>query len=92
MSISLIDALGWIGSLCVLTAYGLNSYQVIMSDSMLFYSLNIVGGVFLIIYSTEKGAFANTFVNVVWVIIAIPAIIKYCANRARRDMMFNLHS
>lgn len=76
MTISLIDALGWIGSLCVLAAYGLNSYQRIKSDSILFYSLNIVGGIFLIIYSTEKEAYANTFINVVWVIIAIPAIIK----------------
>ena len=76
MTLTLTDALGWIGSLCVLAAYGLNSYQVIKSDSMLFYSLNIVGGVFLIIYSAEKEAYANAFINVVWVIIAIPAIIK----------------
>jgi hypothetical protein len=71
-----IDILGWIGSVCVIGAYGLNSYQKIKSDSLFFYSLNIVGGVFLIIYSMQKEAYANTFINVVWVIIAVPAIVR----------------
>ena len=76
MTTLLIDVLGWIGSIAILAAYGLNSYQLIKSDSILFYSLNIAGGIFLIIYSTEKEAYANTFINVVWVIIAVPAIIR----------------
>jgi len=76
MSTALIDALGWIGSICVVAAYGLNSYQKIKSDSLLFYALNLVGGIFLIVYSYYKGAYANTFINVVWVIIAVPALIR----------------
>lgn len=76
MDFNLIDAVGWIGSLCVIIAYGLNSYQKIKSDSLAFYSLNVVGGIFLIVYSNYKEAYANTFINVVWVIIAIPAIIR----------------
>lgn len=76
MATLLIDILGWIGSIAILAAYGLNSYQLIKSDSVIFYSLNIVGGIFLIIYSTEKEAYANTFINVVWVVIAVPAIIR----------------
>ena len=76
MELSFIDGLGWVGSLCVIIAYGLNSYQKIRSDSLIFYALNVVGGILLIIYSNYKGAYANTFINVVWVIIAIPAILK----------------
>ena len=72
----LIDIIGWSGSLFVIAAYGLNSYQKIKSDSLLFLFLNLVGGLFLIIYSVYYTAYANTFINVVWVIIAIPAIIK----------------
>jgi hypothetical protein len=68
--------LGWTGSIMVVAAYGLNSYQKIKSDSLLFYLLNLVGGVFLIIYSIYYTAYANTFINVVWVIIAIPALIQ----------------
>jgi hypothetical protein len=72
----LIDIAGWIGSILILLAYGLNSYKKIESNSMKFYLLNLSGGIFLIIYSTYKGAFANTFINVIWVLIAIPAIIN----------------
>jgi len=57
-------------------AYGLNSYQKIRSDSLVFYTLNIIGGIFLILYSVSKAAYANTFINAVWVVIAIPAMIK----------------
>lgn len=71
-----IDILGWLGSVCVLSAYGLNSYQKLKSDSILFYMLNIVGGILLIIYSVQKEAYPNVFINVVWVIIAVPAILR----------------
>jgi len=77
----LIDVIGWSGSVMVITAYGLNSYQKIKSDSLLFLFLNLIGGIFLIIYSVYYTAYANTFINVVWVIIAIPALIKLIGNR-----------
>jgi hypothetical protein len=72
----LIDIIGWTGSCMVVLAYGLNSYQKIQSNSMMFYLLNLVGGIFLIVYSIYYTAYANTFINVVWVFIAIPAIIQ----------------
>jgi len=72
----LIDILGWIGSIAVLVGYGLNSYQKLRSDSPVFYLLNIVGGILLIVYSYYKSAFANTFINIVWVMVAVPALIK----------------
>lgn len=77
----LIDIIGWSGSLLVIAAYGLNSYQKIKSDSLLFLFLNLIGGLFLIIYSVYYTAYANTFINVVWVIIAIPAIIKLISKK-----------
>ncbi len=73
----LIDILGWTGSVMVISAYGLNSYQRLASNSLSFILLNLIGGIFLIIYSGYYAAFANTFINVVWVIIAVPALIKY---------------
>lgn len=72
----LIHILGWSGSVMVIAAYGLNSYQKLTSDSMVFLLLNLVGGILLIIYSAYFFAYANTFINVVWVIIAVPAIVK----------------
>jgi hypothetical protein len=80
---TLIHILGWTGSVMVIAAYGLNSYQRIASDSMSFLLLNLVGGTLLIIYSAWLSAFANTFINVVWVIIAVPAIIGKLTGRGR---------
>ncbi len=72
----LVHFFGWTGSFMVIAAYGLNSYQRISSDSMTFLLLNLVGGSLLILYSAYLAAFANTFINVVWVIIALPALWK----------------
>lgn len=70
----LIEIVGWIGSIEVLLAYGLNSYQRLRSDSMVFYLLNLTGGLALIVYTVYKAAYASAFINVVWVLIALIAI------------------
>ena len=80
-----IEILGWIGSIEVLIAYGLNSYQKLRSDSIAFYLLNLTGGLLLIIYSVYKEAFPNAFINVVWVVIALIAIIRL-PKKVRNDL------
>ncbi len=70
----LIDIIGWIGSIEVIAAYGLNSYQKIKSDSLLFQLLNLTGGIFLIINTMYYRAYPSAFINVVWVIIALIAV------------------
>jgi len=72
----LITTLGWIGSVLVIGAYGLNSYQKINSSSLAFQLLNLIGAILLIINSVYKEAYPFTFINSVWVVIAISSIIK----------------
>ncbi|HET9054792.1 MAG TPA: hypothetical protein VFM90_11490 [Cyclobacteriaceae bacterium] len=72
----IFDIIGWVGSLCVVLAYGLNSYQKIKSDSYTFLLLNLAGGICLIAYTAFYSAFANTFLNIVWVVIAVPALVR----------------
>ncbi len=71
----IIDILGWIGSIEVIAAYALNSYQKIKSDSLAFQLLNLTGALFLIMNSIYKEAYPFTFINTVWSIIAIVAIV-----------------
>lgn len=71
----IIDILGWVGSIEVVAAYALNSSQRIKSDSLTFQLLNLSGAVFLIINSIYKQAYPFTFINSVWTVIAIVAII-----------------
>lgn len=73
----LIETLGWIGSVLVIGAYGLNSYQKIKSDSRAFQLMNLVGGILLIINSVYKEAYPFTLINSVWVVIAISSLIKH---------------
>lgn len=77
----LIDVIGWIGSVEVILAYGLNSYHKINSSSLLFQVLNLTGGAFLIVNTVYYGAFPSAFINVIWVMIAIPAIYQILKNK-----------
>jgi hypothetical protein len=70
-----IDIAGWVGSVEVIAAYGLNSYQKIKSDSLTFQLLNLTGAIFLIINSIYKEAYPFTFINTVWSAIAVVAIV-----------------
>lgn len=72
----LINILGWVGSIEVVTAYALNSSQKIKSDSITFQSLNLTGAIFLIINSLYKEAYPFTFINTVWAVIAVVAIVR----------------
>jgi hypothetical protein len=81
----LVEIIGWIGSIEILLAYGLNSYQKIRSDSLAFSLLNLTGGLFLMLYTIYKDAFANTFVNLVWVIIALIALGKFFQKRTSKN-------
>jgi hypothetical protein len=78
-----IEVLGWLGSVLVLLAYGLNSYQKLKSDSLWFLVLNFTGAGFLIVYTVIKEAYASAFVNVVWIIIAVIGIIRYFRQHKR---------
>jgi hypothetical protein len=77
----LISTLGWIGSLLVIGSYGLNSYQKIKSDSLVFQLMNLAGGILLIINSVYKEAYPFTFINTVWVLIAILAIFRIVSKK-----------
>jgi hypothetical protein len=72
----IIEIIGWVGSLAVVIAYGMNSYQKLRSDSMVFYLMNLTGGLALIVYTIYKAAYASAFINIVWVIIAVVAIVR----------------
>jgi phosphoglycerol transferase MdoB-like AlkP superfamily enzyme len=81
----LIDVIGWIGSFEVIAAYGLNSYQKIKSNSLLFQILNFTGGIFLIVNTIYYSAYPSAFINIVWVIIASVAILQMFRN-SKKEM------
>jgi len=67
----LIQILGWTGSVLYLLAYALVSLKKTDGDSLLYQGVNIVAGVFLVIYTLTLEAYATTGLNAVWVAIGL---------------------
>jgi hypothetical protein len=76
-----VDLIGWAGSLCVLSAYGLLSMHKLTAHSAIYQALNILGSICLIINTVFYFAYPSTFVNIVWLLIAIFALINIYKSR-----------
>ena len=70
-----VDVIGWAGAAALLAAYGLVSAKRLDGDSMTYQLLNLIGAIFLIVNSTYYGAYPSTFVNVVWIGIAVVTML-----------------
>ena len=66
-----INILGWTGSVLYLLAYALVSAKKTEGDSLLYQGINIVAGIFLVIYTLSLQAYATTGLNAVWVAIGL---------------------
>ena len=78
----LIDVVGWIGTGCILLAYILLSAGRLQGNNYSYQGLNLVGGIFLVVNTVYYGAYPSTFLNFVWAIIAIVALVQ-----ARRTLL-----
>ena len=71
MEQNIINILGWTGSVLYLLAYALVSAKKAEGDSLLYQGINIVAGIFLVIYTLSLQAYATTVLNAVWVAIGL---------------------
>ena len=68
---TIINILGWTGSVLYLLAYGLVSMKKTEGDSLLYQGINIIAGLMLVVYTLTLGAYATTGLNAVWVAIGV---------------------
>lgn len=68
---TIINILGWTGSVLYLLAYALVSMKRTEGDSLLYQGINIIAGTLLVIYTLSLGAYATTGLNAVWVAIGV---------------------
>ena len=80
----IVDILGWIGSIEVVLAYALISQQKITSKNPWYQWLNLTGAILLIVNTWYYGAWPSTFINLVWVGIAIVALSKLFFTRKKQ--------
>jgi len=76
LAASLIDIFGWLGSAALVLGYALISTGRIESKSVTYHCLNLIGGACLVVNGVYHGAYPSAFVNIVWIFIAVSAVIK----------------
>lgn len=72
----LIEAVGWIGAIMILAAYGLLSSGRLDGRSTTYQLLNLVGSVGIVINSGWNHAIPSAVLNVVWMGIGVVALVR----------------
>lgn len=67
----LIEVIGWIGALLILTAYALLSTGRLQGRSRGYQWLNLVGACGFVVNSGWNGAWPSAVLNVVWMAIGV---------------------
>jgi uncharacterized membrane protein len=71
-----IEIIGWIGAVLIVGAYSLNIYGVWKTNSLKYITANLFGGFFFVINTFVHKAFPSMIVNIIWVFIAVFALLK----------------
>ena len=73
---NIIEIIGWIGTILIVGSYFLNINGKIKSNSVPYIISNLAGGILFSIYTYAHSTWPNMVVNIIWVIIAIAALMK----------------
>jgi hypothetical protein len=68
------DVIGWAGAAALLVAYAMISFKKSEGDSTAYQFLNIVGSLLLAVNTISYGAYPSSFVNMIWIGIAVFSI------------------
>jgi hypothetical protein len=68
---TLMNIIGWIGTVLYLIAYGMVSAKKVEGDSWTYQGLNLIAGMLLIVNTLYLRAYPSAGLNIAWVAIAI---------------------
>jgi hypothetical protein len=71
-----IEIIGWIGAVLIVGSYFMNINGKVKSSSSMYLFSNLIGGIFFIVNTFVHHAFPSMIVNIIWVIIAMAALLK----------------
>jgi hypothetical protein len=80
----LIEIIGWASALTILVAYGMLSVGKLSGQSVTYQVLNVLGAAGFVINSGYNGAIPSAALNVIWVGIAVYALVRI---RARKQQL-----
>ncbi|HEX7042739.1 MAG TPA: hypothetical protein VF189_05810 [Patescibacteria group bacterium] len=72
----IIETFGWYGTVAIIGAYALISFNLIKSASLFYQILNLTGALGIITVSYYKKVFQSVVLNLIWGIVAIIAIVS----------------
>lgn len=70
------EIFGWYGTIAIVLAYALVSYEIVPSVGYIYQGLNITGALGIIWISYKKKVFQSVALNVFWALIGIVAIFR----------------
>jgi hypothetical protein len=81
----LFESIGWVGSLLFIGAYVQISRGAWPARSLRYQVSNGLAALLLVAYSWHKMAYANVFINIVWLAVGATAIIAIMHTLRRRS-------
>lgn len=72
----LIETAGWYGTIVILGAYALVSFNLLKSASLTYQLLNITGSLGILVVSLTKRLYQSVVLNIIWGIVGLIAIIS----------------
>ncbi len=76
MKNKIITVIGWTGAIIIILAYASVSFGYLSPLNFWYQILNIVGSIGILIEAFHKKDYPPGVLNIIWVIIALVAIIK----------------
>jgi len=76
MKAKIVELIGWYGTLALLLAYALVSFQIIPANGFMYQFLNLTGAIGIIVIAVFRKVYQSVVLNVFWGGIALLAIIK----------------
>lgn len=70
------DFIGWVGALFALIAFGLNSFEMIGSQSIVYLGMYSLGCLLMAFYGFSKRAPASWILNVIFLVTGLIAIMR----------------
>lgn len=73
---TLIEVFGWYGMVAIVVTYALVSFSVLTPTNIWYQILNGTSALGIVVVSFYKRAYQPGVLNVIWILIAIAAILK----------------
>ena len=80
-----VDVVGWIGAVALLTAYALVSSGRVGGRGPAFQALNLVGAVGLLVNGVWHGAWPSAALNTVWLVVGLAALTRLRSATGQRQ-------